>query len=64
MLYLVYILIGLLIILGVDCGVTTFWALMDLWQNHKQDQLSFGAAFKKYFAQNNNLPTKFSDFFN
>lgn len=63
MLYLVYILIGMIIIIGVDCGVTAFWALRDVWQNRQQDQLSFGAAFKKYFIKNNNLPTKFSDIF-
>lgn len=63
MLYLVYILIGIIIIVGVDCIVTAFWTLRDVWRNRKQDQLSFGTAFKKYFAKNNNLPTKFSDLF-
>lgn len=60
MLYLIYIVLGLLIILAV----TAFLAVHDLLENREKDQLSFGDAFKKYFAKNNNIPTKFSDLFN
>lgn len=63
MLYLAYILIGILIIIVVDCGVTAFWAMHDLLENRDKDQLDFIPAFKKYFAKNNNIPTKFSDLF-
>ena len=53
MLYLIYIVLGLLIILAVNYAVTAFLAVHDLLD-----------AFKKYFAKNNNIPTKFSDLFN
>ena len=61
MLYLIYI---VLIILAVNYAVTAFLAVHDLLENREKDQLSFGDAFKKYFAKNNNIPTKFSDLFN
>lgn len=64
MLYLIYIVLGLLIILAVNYAVTVFLAVHDLLENREKDQLSFGDAFKKYFAKNNNIPTKFSDLFN
>lgn len=64
MLYLAYILIGVIIILAVDCAVTAFWAVRDTLANRATDQLSFRAAFIKYFIKNNNIPTKLSDFFN
>lgn len=63
MLYLAYILIGILIIIGVDCSITAFWAMRDVIENRDKDQLDFISAFKKYFAKNNNIPTKFSDLF-
>lgn len=63
MLYLAYILIGILIIVIVDCSVTAFWAMHDLLENRGKDHLAFVPAFKKYFAKNNNIPTKFSDLF-
>lgn len=55
--------LGLLIILAVNYAVTAFLAVHDLLENREKDQLSFGDAFKKYFAKNN-IPTKFSDLFN
>ncbi|CCI87652.1 hypothetical protein [Lactobacillus gigeriorum] len=64
MLYLLYVLIGLLIVLGVDFAVTAFWAIHDTIVNQKRDKISFSAGFKKYFAENNNIPTKMSDLFN
>lgn len=63
MLYLVYILIGLLIILAANYAITAFLAIHDWFENREKDQLSFGDAFKKYFVKNNNIPTKFSDLF-
>ena len=64
MLYLIYIVLGLLIVLAVNYAVTAFFAVHDWLGNRDRDQLSFGDAFKKYFAKNNNIPTKFSDLFN
>lgn len=55
---------GLLIVLAVNYAITAFLAVHDLLKNREKDQLSFGDAFKKYFAKNNNIPTKFSDLFN
>ncbi len=49
---------GLLIVLAVNYAVTAFLAVHDLFENREKDQLSFGDAFKKYFAKNN-IPTKF-----
>lgn len=64
MLYLIYILIGLLIILVANYAVTAFLAIHDWWENREEDQLGFEEAFKKYFVKNNNIPTRFSDLFN
>ena len=64
MLYLIYILIGLLIVLAANYAITAFLAIHDWLENREKDQLSFGDAFKKYFTKNNNIPTKFSDLFN
>lgn len=64
MLYLIYVLIGLLIILAANYAVTAFLAIHDWWKNKDKDQLSFEEAFKKYFVKNNNIPTKLSDLFN
>ena len=60
MLYLIYIVLGLLIVLAVNYAVTAFFAVHDWLENRDRD----GDAFKKYFAKNNNIPTKFSDLFN
>ncbi|RVU70894.1 MULTISPECIES: hypothetical protein [Lactobacillus] len=64
MLYLLYILLGIIIILVVDCAVTAFLAIHDIFKYQAADQLTFAQAFKKYFAKNNNLPTHWSDIFN
>ena len=45
------------------CIRDRFLAVHDLLENREKDQLSFGDAFKKYFAKKN-IPTKFSDLFN
>ncbi|KRL90940.1 hypothetical protein FC46_GL001550 [Lactobacillus kalixensis DSM 16043] len=63
MLYILYILLGLLIVLGVDCAITAFLAIRDTLKYQKEDRMSFTAAFMKYFAKNNNIPTSFSDIF-
>lgn len=63
MLYILYILIGLLIVLGVNVAVTALLAIHDTYKYRNDDHLAFSAGFKKYFAENNNLPTKFSDLF-
>ena len=42
MLYLIYIVLGLLIILAVNYAVTAFLAVHDLLENREKDQLSFG----------------------
>ena len=61
MLYLVYILIGLLIVLGVNLLITAFWALHGYVCEKENADLP---TFKKYFVKNNNIPTKMSDLFN
>ena len=48
MLYLIYIVLGLLIVLAVNYAVTTLLAVHDLLENREKDQLSFTDAFKKY----------------
>ena len=55
MLYLIYIVFGLLIVLAVNYAVTAFLAVHDLLKNREKDQLSFTDAFKKYFAKNNKM---------
>ena len=60
MLYLLYIFLGLLIILGVNLLVT---ALHDMYV-HKDEEACDLNTFKKYFVKNNNIPTKMSDIFN
>lgn len=64
MLYLLYILIGIIIVLGVNCLITAYWAVMDTLKYKDRDHLTFIQAFKKYFAKNNNIPTSMSDLFN
>lgn len=59
--YVLYILLGLMIVLGVDCLITAFWAIHDLVTNKQEINID---NFKKYFVKNNNLPTKMSDLFN
>ncbi|MDF7672732.1 hypothetical protein PT281_05555 [Lactobacillus sp. ESL0701] len=61
MLYLIYILIGLLIILVVNLAVTACLTLKDIYQHRDQEQLTFTKAFKKYFIKNNNLPVSLND---
>ncbi|WEV37221.1 hypothetical protein [Lactobacillus sp. ESL0677] len=61
MLYLLYILVGLLIILAVNLAVTACLTLKDIYQHRDQEQLAFGKAFKKYFIKNNNLPVSLTD---
>lgn len=39
MLYLVYILIGMLIVLGVNLLITAFWALHDMYVKKKKMQI-------------------------
>lgn len=56
MVYLVHILVGLLIVLGVDLGITAFWAYLDA----RSDE---NLGFKEAFAKNNHIPTKLSDIF-
>lgn len=70
MLYLLYILLGLLIIIAVDIIVTAFWAVHDTLTNRKGDhylyrdhEVSFIEAFKNYFDDNNNL-ADLGDIFN
>ena len=63
MLYLLYIFLGLLIILGVNLLVTAFWALHDMYV-HKDEGACDLNTFKNYFFKNNNIPTKMSDIFN
>lgn len=60
MLYLLYILIGLLIILVVNLAVTACLTLKDIYQ-HRDQHLVFTKAFKKYFSKNNNLPVSLTD---
>ncbi len=64
MLYLLYILIGIIIVLGVNCLITAYWAVMDTLKYQDRDHLTFIQAFNKYFAKNNNIPTSMSDLFN
>lgn len=64
MLYILYIIIGVFIVLGVNLAVTAFWAIHDAYKYKDEDKLDFQDSFKKYFAKNNNLPTKMSDLFN
>ena len=47
MLYLLYIFLGLLIILGVNLLVTAFWALHDMYV-HKDEEACDLNTFKKY----------------
>lgn len=61
MLYLLYILIGLLIIILTDLLVTACVTLNDIYRYRHEDRLEFTTAFKKYFSKNNNLPLKVSD---
>ncbi|RMC62147.1 hypothetical protein [Lactobacillus sp. ESL0259] len=61
MLYLLYIVIGILIILTTNLVVTAILSIRDAYRNHLKDQLSFGTAFKKYFGKNNNIPLHLSD---
>lgn len=61
MLYLLYILIGVLIIILTDLLVTACLTLNDVYQNRHEDKLSFILAFKKYFNKNNNMSFKISD---
>ncbi|AEG41047.1 MULTISPECIES: hypothetical protein [Lactobacillus] len=63
MLYLVYILVGLLIVLGVNLMITGILAVHDMYTRRDEEEPDFDT-FKKYFAQNNNIPTKLSDLFN
>lgn len=61
MLYLLYILIGVLIIILTDLLVTACLTLNDIYRYRHEDELEFITAFKKYFSQNNNLSLKTSD---
>ncbi|MCO6532175.1 MULTISPECIES: hypothetical protein [Lactobacillus] len=61
MLYLLYVLIGLLIIILTDLLVTACMTLNDIYRYRHEDRLEFITAFKKYFSKNNNLPLKASD---
>ncbi|MBA1394983.1 hypothetical protein EQ500_14115 [Lactobacillus sp. XV13L] len=63
MLYLVYTLIGLVIILLTNLAVTACLALNDVHSHHVEgnENLPFGNAFKKYFGKNNNIPLHLSD---
>lgn len=63
MLYLLYILIGIVIVLGVNLAITAIWAIHDAYKYRDVDHLSLVDGFKKYFAENNNIPTKMSDLF-
>lgn len=62
--YILYILSGIVIILGVDIAITAFWAVHDILENREEDNLDFASAFKKYFVKNNNIPTDWSELFN
>lgn len=42
MLYLIYIVLGLLIVLAVNYAVTAFFAVHDWLENRDRDQLSLG----------------------
>lgn len=61
MLYLLYILIGVLIIIFTDLLVTACMSLNDIYRYRHEDKLKFITAFKKYFSKNNNLSLKTSD---
>ena len=63
MIYLLYILIGLLIVLGVNLAITAFWAVHGMYVHRDREDQDF-TTFKKYFLKNNNIPTKMSDIFN
>lgn len=63
MLYLLYIFVGLLIIFGVNLMITGLLAVHDMYTRRDDEEPTFDT-FKKYFAQNNNIPTKMSDIFN
>lgn len=63
MMYFLYVIIGILIVLGVDIALTVVLAVNDARQYYKQEHVTFTEAFKKYFWKNNNLPTKMSDLF-
>lgn len=62
MFYLLYILVGLLIFLGVNLMITGLLAVHDMYTCGKEEPTF--ATFKKYFVKNNNIPTKVSDLFN
>ena len=64
MLYVLYIVLGVLIILSVNLAVTACLALKDVYQHKNENKLGFAQSFRKYFAKNNNLSLKISDFFN
>lgn len=51
MLYLIYIVLGLLIILAVNYAVTAFLAVHDLLENREKDQLSFGGCIQEILRQ-------------
>lgn len=63
MLYLLYIFVGLLIILGVNLMITGLLAVHDMYTRRDDEEPTFDT-FKKYFSKNNNIPTKMSDIFN
>src|SRR5699024_3631301 len=52
MMYLLYILIGLLIVLGVNLAITAFCALHDMYVHRDLEAQDF-TTFKKYFVKNN-----------
>ena len=54
MMYLLYILIGLLIVLGVNLAITAFWAVHDMYVHRDREDQDF-TTFKKYFVKNRRL---------
>ncbi|BDR59967.1 hypothetical protein [Lactobacillus xylocopicola] len=61
MLYLLYTLIGLVIILLTNLVVTVLLTLNDLRSHQWEDNGHFINVFKKYFGKNNNIPLHFAD---
>lgn len=55
MMYLIYILIGLGIIFGVDCLVTILLAFFQAAKFYQAEKLSFKQSFKKYLLANSDL---------
>ena len=50
MMYLLYILIGLLIVLGVNLAITAFWAVHDMYVHRDREDQDL-ITFKKYFVK-------------